>query len=789
MIIYYVLILLPFFGCGGNYDLITVKSPDSKIEIILKNNLEETKYSVNYRGREIIADSKLGLIFREGLHFPMKHSISRQIYREEREKWEMPWGESKNIESNFNESTVVFKDVNGFENGSITFRAFNDGIAFRYHLKNRKNIIDSLVLINEITEFKLVEDAEAWWTPAYTKNRYEHLYENTKVSVMDTSHTPLTLRYKNGIHLSLHEASLVDYSSMQLYSNKTTLVCDLAPWRNGDKVRAELPLETPWRTIVIVEEAKDLISSNLILNCNEPSVLEDVSWIKPSKYIGIWWGMIIGKWTWGEGLRHGATNDRAKKYIDFASENNFDEVLIEGWASGWESLFPKDSVIVSFTQSTPDFDLAMIQEYAQSKNISLKAYHETMANTKNYLSQIDSAFSLLNKLGIKNVKIGHVGSMLDKKEYHYGQYGVNYYRTVLKKALKHKLGVNFHEPIKDTGERRTYPNMLTREGARGNEFNAWQNGNPPSHTLILPFTRLLSSPMDFTPGIFDLLYENIDINNSEEFITEFTFVDSGNGYENVRYKGSESLWFEKDMKLVKAGDDKNRINIWRLDEPLQYGDWEWGIVADNPSINKFNIWILETLPDSENRRLIVDKNGQTTGASTIVAPNYNLHGSNKPSIMGYPPLKPQRVNTTLSKQLGLYVIIHSPLQMASDFIENYDGNPAFQFIRDVPVTWDTTVVINGEVEDFLTIARKDRNSFDWYLGAITDEEPRSFAISLGFLGDGSYRASIYADSDSTDWIFNPSAYTITEKFVSKDTVINISLASGGGQAIRFKHIP
>ena len=229
MIIYYVLILLPFFGCSGNYDLITVKSPDSKIEIILKNNLEETKYSVNYRGRKIIADSKLGLIFREGLHFPMKHSISRQIYREEREKWEMPWGESKNIESNFNESTVVFKDVNGFENGSITFRAFNDGIAFRYHLKNRKNNIDSLVLINEITEFKLVEDAEAWWTPAYTKNRYEHLYENTKVSAMDTSHTPLTLRYKNGMHLSLHEASLVDYSSMQLYSNKTTLVCDLAP--------------------------------------------------------------------------------------------------------------------------------------------------------------------------------------------------------------------------------------------------------------------------------------------------------------------------------------------------------------------------------------------------------------------------------------------------------------------------------------------------------------------------------------------------------------------------------
>ena len=351
---------------------------------------------------------------------------------------------------------------------------------------------------------------------------------------------------------------------------------DLAPWNNGDKVRTEIPFVTPWRTIMITNSAKELIQSNLILNCNEPIAIDDVSWLKPVKYIGIWWGMITGKWTWDEGFRHGATNERSKKYIDFAAKHGFDEVLIEGWASGWQGLFPEDSVTVSFTKSTNDFDFDQIQTYARSKGISIKAYHETMANTKNYLAQIDSAFKMLNKLGISNVKIGQVGKRLDQSEFHYGQYGVNYYRAVLEKAVQYKIGVNFHEPIKDTGERRTFPNMMTREGAKGMEYNAWIGGNPPDHTTILPFTRLLNSPMDYTPGIFDIMLKNLDTDPAKEYPIEFVVVDSGNQFNELLFKSGESLWKEIPMVLDTVINEDKNIYIWKLVQNYKVGDWQWG---------------------------------------------------------------------------------------------------------------------------------------------------------------------------------------------------------------------
>ncbi|MBA65814.1 MAG: hypothetical protein CMG55_08440 [Candidatus Marinimicrobia bacterium] len=774
-----------FWRCDNKNPSILIESPNRKINVYIDQNNNDIYYKVFLNNQEVIAQSKLGLIFKNGEKFPKKHKIKQIKTRFHNNIWQLPWGETKKVKNMFNETIISFKNLENIETGNLIFRAYNDGIAFRYHLNNEEVHGDSVILIDELTQFNLIEDANLWWTPAYTKNRYEHLYNNSKASQMDTSHTPLTIKYKNGIHMSIHEASLVNYSSMQIFSDGNILNCDLAPWKNGDKVRTELPFKSPWRTLILVEEAKDLIGSNLILNCNEPCKVDDYSWIKPSKYIGIWWGMIIGKWTWKEGFNHGATIDRSKKYIDFASKHGFDEVLIEGWASGWESLFPKDSVTISFTQSTSDFDIKKIQKYANSKNISIQAYHETMANTKNYLSQIDSAFSLLNELGIKNVKIGHVGSKLDKTEFHYSQYGVNYYRKVLQKALEYKIGVNFHEPIKDTGERRTFPNMLTREGARGMEYNAWLNGNPPNHTLILPFTRLLNSPMDFTPGIFDLMYEDIDNQNFKEYPIIITVIDSGNGYENFRFKSSESIWLEKNMTLKESLNKGKKINTWIIKQNFQIGEWEWGIIADLPAIEKYNIWIPEALKNKNNRKIWVDENGKVNGQDTIKIPFQNLDLN---LIKGYPDTDIQRVKTTLAKQLALYVVIYSPLQMAADFIDNYEKHPAFQFIKDVPVNWDTTIVLNGKIQEYVTIARKDRDTPDWYIGGITNENKRSFELNLSFLDEGFYEATIYSDGKYSNWKLNPTDFNISKKIVSRNDIFKMNLAEGGGQAIRFKYI-
>ena len=720
--------------------------------------------------------------------FPGQNFSSSFEVNSHKNIWELPWGETRKIKDHYNEAKITFENNQGVKIGHIFFRVYDDGIAFRYQLEMDKGNGDSLIIADEITEFALVEDAESWWIPAYTENRYEHLYRNTNVSQIDTVHTPFTIRYSDNTHLSFHEADLKDYSSMQIFSENNVLNCDLAPWPNGDKVRMKLPSESPWRTIMISNDAKGLISSNLILNCNEPSEVEDLSWIRPSKYIGIWWGMILGKWTWGEGPRHGATNQRAKEYIDFASKHGFDEVLIEGWSAGWKGLFPKDSVTISFTKSTPDIDLHLLYEYAKAKDVSLQLYHETSGDTKNYLSQIDSAFSFLNELEISNVKIGHVGAKLDKKYFHYSQYGVRYYRSVLQKALEYKIGVNFHEPIKDTGERRTYPNMLTREGARGMEYNAWPGGNPPNHTLILPFTRLLGSPMDFTPGIFDLLLENIDNHNNNEFPITITVIDSGNGYTNLRFKSSESIWIDKEMDSTIEIIHGKEIKTWTIKENFQVGEWEWGVTADLPELKKSNIWVIETLLDKDNRDLSIDDSGAIDGQNVIKIPYQDLNNSDPDFVKGYPLVPAQRISTTLSKQLALYVVINSPLQMASDFIENYNNHSAIEFIKAVPVSWDTTIVLNGEIENYLTIARKDRQSNDWYIGSITNQNSRSFQFKLSFLEEGSYQASIYSDSKKTDLEKKPSLYDFTKKVFTKRDTLKVNLAAGGGAAIQLKYI-
>ncbi|MAJ44196.1 MAG: alpha-glucosidase [Candidatus Marinimicrobia bacterium] len=777
-----------FLSCGQNIHNFAFNSPNGEIIVNIFEEENHINYNVLYKNKYVIAKSKLGLIFKNGSTFPdqrFSKSFDLDFYSS---VWELPWGETRKIKNQFNQAKITFKNHQNIKMGNILFRVYNDGIAFRYQLDAAISNGDSLIISDEITEFTLAEDAQSWWIPAYTENRYEHLYRNTKVSQIDTVHTPFTVRYGDNTHLSFHEADLKNYSSMQIFSENNILNCDLAPWPNGDKVRMELPSESPWRTIIIAKEAKDLISSNLTLNCNEPSLVKDPSWIKPSKYIGIWWGMILGKWTWGEGPRHGATNQRAQEYIDFASEHGFNEVLIEGWSSGWKGLFPKDSVTISFTKSTPDIDLYFLRDYAKTKNVSLQLYHETSGGTKNYLNQIDSAFSFLNKLGVANVKIGHVGAKLDKKYYHYSQYGVSYFRKVLQKALEYKIGVNFHEPIKDTGERRTYPNMLTREGARGMEYNAWPGGNPPNHTLILPFTRLLGSTMDFTPGIFDLLLENIDNHNNDEFPVTITVIDSGNGYTNLRFKSSESIWIDKKMNFTMDYVDGKEVKTWTIKENFQAGEWEWGVTADLPDLGKNNIWVIESLSDKENRDLSINILGNITGENVIKIPFQDLNKANPDFVKGYPASPVQRVRTTISKQLALYVIINSPLQMASDFIENYKDHTALEFIKEVPVIWDTTIVLNGEIEKYLTIARKDRKSKDWYIGSISNEDSRSFELGLSFLEEGVYQASIYSDSKQTDLEEKPDLYDFTRKVLTIRDTLKVNMTGGGGQAIQLIYL-
>jgi alpha-glucosidase len=451
-----------------------------------------------------------------------------------------------------------------------------------------------------------------------------------------------------------------------------TLLCDLVSWSDGVKVRGATPFQTPWRTIQIAEKAGDLITSYLILNLNEPNKLGDVSWVHPGKYVGIWWGMHLGTYTWGSGPRHGATTENAKRYIDFAARYGFPGVLIEGWNVGWDGEWTSHGDLFSFTTPYDDFDIEEVTAYAAAKGVQIIGHHETGAAVANYERQMEDAFAFYRALGIDTVKTGYVGwgqgikrrdeaGNLVGLEWHHGQYMVQHYRKVVETAARYHIMLDVHEPIKDTGIRRTYPNMMTREGARGQEYNAWggDGGNPPEHTTILPFTRLLAGPMDFTPGIFDLLFNEARPNN--------------------------------------------------------------------------------------------------------------------------------RVNTTLAKQLALYVVIYSPLQMAADLPENYEGHPAFQFIVDVPVDWQDTQVLNAQIGDYVTIVRQDRNSEDWYLGSITDENGRTLEAPLTFLdSDRKYVAEIYADAAAADWATNPLPVEIDRVLVDRNTILSLKLAPGGGQAIRIR---
>jgi alpha-glucosidase len=436
------------------------------------------------------------------------------------------------------------------------------------------------------------------------------------------------------------------------------LKCDLYPWANGNRVEAKAPMKSPWRTIQIASSVNDLVTSTLILNLNEPSKIGDVSWIKPGKYNGIWWGMHLKKNTWEGGPNHGATTTNVKEMIDFAASHNLNAVLAEGWNEGWEGDWVTHGNF-SFTKPYPDFDLAELSRYAKEKNVGLIAHHETGGNIVNYERQLEDAFKLLQQYDIHHLKTGYVNK-LPSGQRHQGQFMVRHYQKVIETAARYKVMVDMHEPVKDTGLRRTYPNMMTREGVRGTEYEAWSSGNPPAHTTILPFTRGLSGPIDYTPGIFNIMFDN-----------------------NSQF----------------------------------------------------------------------------------------------------------RVHTTLAKQLALYVVIYSPLHMAADLPENYEGQPAFRFIEMVPTDWEETRVLNGKIGHYITTVRKDRNSDDWYLGSITNEMARDLNIKLDFLSRSKkYKAEIFQDGNYADVETNPLPVEMLTREVNASQELTLRLAPGGGTAIRFSEI-
>ncbi len=660
----------------------TVQSPDGAIAVTVDVTAEGRPfYKVAYRGEEVVGQSHLGFRFKDqpALEEALALTGARRASRDE--TFELPWGERRLVRDNYNELAVDFatneKKPRRF---SVRLRAFDDGIGFRYEFPDQK-AMKSAEIVNELTEFRLPVDATYWWIPGRRWNRYEYLYRTTKADAIDIAHTPMTLKTKSGAHLSIHEAALVDYAGMALNQQRPGVFkADLAPWSDGVLVRKAGAFTTPWRTIQIAPSASALLSSSLILNLNEPNALGDVSWVEPGKYVGVWWEMHIRDSSWGMAPLHGATTENTRRYIDFAARHGFKGVLVEGWNIGWDDNWFGNGEVFDFTKAYPDFDIEALGAYAREKGVRLIGHHETGGAATHYEGQMDAAFDLYERVGVNTVKTGYVADgggiqRIDEKgeerfEWHDGQFMANHHLNVVKAAARRRISINPHEPIKDTGLRRTYPNWVSREGARGQEYNAWGVPPlPPEHDVILPFTRMLSGPMDFTPGIFDL---------------------------------------------------------------------------------------------RPNER----------------APVNAKLGRN--SLMS-------RVETTLAKQLALYVTIYSPIQMAADLPENYEARPAaFQFIKDVPTDWEETLGLAAEIGDYAAIARKARAGEDWYLGALTDENARTLALPLSFLDeDRLYVAEIYRDGPKADYEKNPYDIVIEKREMTRADTLTLRLGRSGGAAVRF----
>ena len=689
-------LLVLSMSCAAMAESIT--SPNGQLQLNFSVNSQgEPVYELFYKGKAVIKPSKLGLELKNDPGLMNGFTLADTQTSTFDETWEPVWGEVKQIRNHYNEMAVTLDQKAQDRNIIIRFRLFDDGLGFRYEFPLQKNL-NYFVIKEERTQFAMTGDHKAFWIPGdydtqeydFTESKLSEICGLMKSAITGNAsqtqfsptgvQTSLQMKTADGLYINLHEAALVDYSCMHLNLDDKNLIFEswLTPDAVGDKGYMQAPCKSPWRTVIVSDDARDILASKLTLNLNEPCAYEDVSWIKPVKYVGVWWEMIAGKSTWaytddlpsvklGEtdysktkpNGRHGANNENVKRYIDFAAAHGFDQVLVEGWNEGWEDWFghSKDYVF-DFVTPYPDFDVKMLNAYAKSKGVKLMMHHETSSSVRNYERHMDKAYRFMVDNGYNAVKSGYVGDIIPRGEHHYGQWMNNHYLYAVKKAADYKICVNGHEAVRPTGLCRTYPNLIGNESARGTEYEAF-GGSKPFHTTLLPFNRLIGGPMDYTPGIFD-------------------------------------------TKLDFMGD----------------------------------------LP----------------------------HG---------------QVQTTLAKQLALYVTLYSPLQMAADLVENYEKHmDAFQFIKDVAVDWDDSEYIEAEPGDYITVARKAKGTDNWFVGGITDENARTAGFTLDFLTPGKqYVAILYADGKDADYKENPTSYQIKKGIVTNKTKISVWEARSGGFAL------
>lgn len=680
-----------------NVDADVVTSPNGivSIDFQLKNGIPT--YKVDYKGKSVIKESRLGLELRDGKNLMDGFEQLNATTSTFDETWQPVWGEVKEIRNHYNELFAELKQPSTDRYMNIRFRVYDDGVGFRYEFPQQKNLV-YFVIKEEHSQFAMTGDHTAWWIPGdydtqeydYTESKLSEIRSllsnavtsNASQTVFSPTgvQTSLQMKTDEGLYINLHEAALVDYSCMHLNLDDKNLVFEswLTPDADGFKGRLQTPCHSPWRTVMVSDDACDILSSHLILNLNEPCKIEDTSWIKPVKYMGVWWEMIAGgkPWSYTNDIpsvklgetdyrkvksngNHPANTRNVKKYIDFAAKHGFDQLLVEGWNVGWEDWFgnQKDYVF-DFVTPYPDFDIEQLNRYAHDKGIRLMMHHETSGSSRNYERHLEQAYQLMNKYGYTAVKSGYVGNILPYGEHHYGQWMNNHYLYCVVEAAKHKIMVNAHEAVRPTGLCRTYPNLIGNESARGTEYQAF-GGSKTFHTTVLPFTRLQGGPMDYTPGIFEM------------------------------------------------------------------------------NISKLN-------------------------------PNNSSH-----------------VNATLANQLALYVTMYSPLQMAADLPENYERfMDAFQFIKDVPVDWDNSIYLEAEPGKYVTVARKEKGTNNWFIGSATGNANHQSVISLDFLEKGkNYIATIYADTKDTDYKLNPQSYQIVKGLVNSKNKLKINTVEAGGYAV------
>lgn len=681
-------------------EAVQITSPGGGITVTVDVNDGVPVYSMQYKGKSVINPSKLGLELTNAENLMSGFEIVNSTTSEFDETWQPVWGETKNIRNHYNELLVELKQPATDRFMNLRFRVYDDGMGFRYEFPTQNNLV-YFVVKEEHTQFAMNGDHTAWWIAGdydtqeydYTESRLSEIRGLMAGSISGNAsqtqfsptgvQTSIQMKTDDGLYINLHEAALVDYSCMHLNLDDRNMIFEswLTPDAQGNKAYVQAPAHTPWRTVIVSDDARDMLASNLILNLNDPCQYEDTSWIKPVKYIGVWWEMIGWgrEWSYTYDLpsvkldqldysqtkphgRHPANNDNVKKYIDFAAEHGFDQVLVEGWNIGWEDWFGKSKdYVFDFVTPYPDFDIDELNKYAHSKGVKLMMHHETSASVRNYERHMEEAYNLMNKYGYNAVKSGYVGNIIPRGEHHYGQWLNNHYLYAVTQAAKHKIMVNAHEAVRPTGLCRTYPNLIGNESARGTEYESFA-GNKPSHTTVLPFTRLQGGPMDYTPGIFEMNMQKVN-----------------------------------------------------------------------------------------------------------------------PHSQGH-------VNSTLARQLALYVTMYSPLQMAADVPEVYNQFlDAFQFIKDVAVDWDDSKYLEAEPGRYIVAARKAKGSDDWFIGCTANENGHTSELVLDFLDKNKkYEATIYADAPDAHYIDNPQAYVITKKKVTRKSKLKMKAAPGGGYAISIK---